>query len=86
MVKPSELLQDFGMIRITFEHAEICPLGRFVLLSVSVHCDNTVESADNTYIFLLFVDMTNLKPDICLTQWLRRVLDNVLEALCSGSV
>jgi len=34
-----------------------------------------------TYIFLLFMDMANLKPDIFLIQWSRWIRHNVLEAL-----
>jgi hypothetical protein len=34
-----------------------------------------------TYIFLLFIDMTNLKPDVFLAERSRRVVDNVFEAL-----
>jgi len=37
--------------------------------------------AQYTYIFLLFVDVTNLKPDVCLAQRLWWILDNVLKAL-----
>jgi len=37
--------------------------------------------AQFTHILLLFVDVTNLKPDVCLAQRLWRVLDNVLKAL-----
>ena len=34
-----------------------------------------------TYVFLLFVHVTNLEPDVLLVEWSGRVGDDVLEAL-----
>jgi hypothetical protein len=36
-----------------------------------------------TYIFLLFVDMSDLEPDVFLGERTRRVIDDVVEALNS---
>lgn len=33
------------------------------------------------YIFLLFINMSNLEPDVFFIQWTWRIIDNILEAL-----
>ncbi len=38
------------------------------------------------YVFLLLMDVSNLKPDILLGQWSGRIRNNVLEALNCKSV
>ena len=35
----------------------------------------------STYVFALFVDVANLKPNILFGQWSWGVLDNIFEAL-----
>lgn len=35
MMQPAELLQDLGMMRVTFEYAEVRLLGGFILKDVS---------------------------------------------------
>jgi hypothetical protein len=39
-----------------------------------------------TYIFLLLMNVTDLEPNVLFSQWARRVIDNVLEALRNKSV
>ena len=34
-----------------------------------------------TYVFALFMNVTNLEPNILFGQWPRGILDNILEAL-----
>lgn len=39
-----------------------------------------------THVFLLFVDMADLEPDVLFTEWPWRIADNVFEALSIVSV
>jgi hypothetical protein len=40
----------------------------------------------NSYIFLLFMYVTNLEPNVLLGKWTRRIIHNVFEALYSKLV
>jgi hypothetical protein len=43
--------------------------------------DPAIGALGRFELFLLFVHMSNLEPDVLLGQWARRVGDNVLEAV-----
>jgi len=82
MMQPSELLQDLGVVGVAVEDAHVSALSRIILdrvLVVVTRCDEW-----SPYLFLLLVNMTNLEPNVFFTQWARRVIDNVLEALHHG--
>ena len=83
MIKPTQLLKNFGMLRITFEDAHICCFGRFVLQD-GQRSPSGPETA--TYVFLLLVDVPNLKPDVGLIQWMGWTIDNVLKALLGSAM
>lgn len=67
------------MFWVSVQHPTICALGTFVLqMAVS---DEGQKHKSATHIFLLFMHMANLKPDVFFIQRPRRILDDVLEAL-----
>jgi hypothetical protein len=71
------------MFWVSVQHPTICALGTFVLQKAVSKEDHKDKSA--TYIFLLFVHMANLEPDVFFVQRPRRVLHDVLEALSKVS-
>lgn len=80
MVKPAQLLENLGVVGVTFKHASVGGLGRVVLQGTLV-LNRRWDQIVATYILLLFVHVTNLEPDVFLAQRLRRVGHNVTEAL-----
>lgn len=80
MMEPAELLQDLGMMWIAVKDAEVGMFRSFVLMGLLARFRSKCVT-QCTHILLLFVNVTDLEPDICLAQRLRRILDNVLEAL-----
>jgi hypothetical protein len=70
MMQPSELLKDLGMIRIAVKHTSVCSFGVVILKCVKTGNDDLL--GDSTYVFLLFVNMTDLEPDIFFGQGRRR--------------
>ena len=78
-MQPAKLLEDFSMIGITLENT---PIGKFgVVILQYVRVARTRLRIVSTYVFLLFVHMTNLEPDVFLSQrrWWKR--HNISEAL-----
>lgn len=67
------------MIGIAIKHTPVGELGIVILRCVR-HVVS-ISSGGPTHIFLLLVNVTNLKPDVLLCQWRRRIRDNVFEAL-----
>ena len=70
------------MVGIAFQNACVCGLGGVVLRKVLVEVRHERRLA-STYIFLLLMHVTNLEPDVFLTERLWRIRDNVAEALGS---
>jgi hypothetical protein len=62
VMKPSQLLKNLGMIRVSFENAVVSRLCAVI-------------------IFLLFVHMTDLEPDVFFGQGSWRRVDDIFEAL-----
>jgi hypothetical protein len=82
MMQPPKLLQDLCMIGVTVEHPSVCSLGG-VELSNHQQMEVGRLGRERPYVFLLFVNMTNLEPDILFSQRSRRIVDNVFETLDS---
>ena len=66
------------MIGVSFEHTSVSHFGRLVLDNVS-EMPPPLERGTN--IFLLLMNVTNLKPYVLLCQRPRRVGDYIFEAL-----
>lgn len=64
VMQPSKLLQNLGVIGIAFKHTHVSCLCIVILHIISI----VQMSVGDTHIFLLLVNMTNLKPDILLGQ------------------
>jgi hypothetical protein len=66
------------VIRVTLEDTAVCALCRVKLRLLAV-----LSSQDGrpTYLFLLFIHVTDLEPNILLGEWARWVGHNVFEAL-----
>lgn len=83
MMQPAELLQNLGMVGISIEHTAICQFGGIILQTVSMGCP--FSGLGLSYVFLLFVDVANLKPDILLGEGPGWILNDVFEALLRRS-
>jgi hypothetical protein len=68
------------VVGVAFENACVCRLGGVVLYKMSVDIRQQYELC-STYVFLLLVHVTNLEPNVFLAERLRRIGDNVAEAL-----
>lgn len=79
MMEPAQLLQNLGVVGVTFEDAVVSHLRIFKLASVSTRSSGPVTG--NTYIFLLLMNVANLKPDIFFCERRRRRVHDVLETL-----
>jgi len=79
MIQPSQLLENLCVIWITVKHAAICTFGIVILWIVSLETRQIEVEA--TYVFLLLVNVSNLKPDILFGEWSWWNGDNVAEAL-----
>lgn len=68
------------MVGVAFKNACVCRLGGVVLYKTLVekrqHHNNW-----STYVFLLLMHVANLEPNVFLAERLRRVGDDVAEAL-----
>ena len=81
VVKPAQLLKDLGVIGVTFENASVSRLGRVVLRKVSGLPWEVSGVA--TYVFLLFMHVSDLEPNILLAERLWWVRHYIAEALWS---
>lgn len=87
MVQPTELLENLGVVGRVVEDALISRFSAVELKSWSVADQSvTCRRKLGTYVFLLLVDVANLKPDVLLCQGARRGMDNVFEALLTNCV
>jgi len=80
-MEPAQLLEDLRVIWIALENASVGRLGRVVLCKISGM--TWWKRGAVTYIFLLFMHVSNLEPDVLLTERLWWVRHNVAEALWS---
>jgi hypothetical protein len=83
VMQPAELLEDLGVIRIPVEHPPVRQFGVIVLFDLLGAAGETQR--DFTHICVLFIDMSNLEPDIFFRQRGGRDRTNVSEALHSVS-
>jgi hypothetical protein len=81
VVKPTQLLKDLGVIGIAFENARVCRLGRVVLWKISGM--PWWQHGVTTYVFLLFMHVSDLEPNVLLAERLWRVRHYIAEALWS---
>ena len=72
------------MIGVSLEHAPICSFRRVVLPLVSI--SEMMHEDGAWYVFLLFVNMSNLEPNILFSQRSGGICNNVFEALIRRSV
>ena len=77
MMQPAELLEHFRMFGVTIENPPVSCFGAFKLYNISA----APEWTEHTYVFLLFMDMTNLKPYVFFVQWSWRIRYNIFETL-----
>lgn len=82
-MQPTKLLQYFRMVGVAIQHALVCRLCSLELLrlSVSVWPFLTGTMRLVAYIFLLFVNVADLEPNVFLGKGTRWVVDDVFEAL-----
>lgn len=80
VMEPSELLQHLGVVRVTLKHTLIGGLSAIILLQDLVITHVSVMAV-KTYVFLLFMNVTDLEPDVFLRKRRRRRVHNVFEAL-----
>ena len=78
-MEPAKLLQHFGVVGIRLKHPHICVFGGIVL-NPGVNTEPLLRGA-RTYVFLLLVNMADLKPYVFLGQRSRRVRDDIAETL-----
>jgi hypothetical protein len=83
VMEPAQLLQDFGVVRVTVEDAVVSHLRIFKLASVRTRHRGAATA--NTYVFLLLMNVANLKPDILFRERRRRRVHDVLETLRGSS-
>lgn len=82
VMQPTELLQDLGVVRVSIKHSSVSILGRLILRNPLERVRDLRSRRDSrAYVFLLLVDMANLKPDVLFRQWARWVRDDVFETL-----
>ena len=79
-MQPAELLQDLCVVRVSIENPSVSCFGR-VVLHIRCQQEPGTSILRFTHVFALFMNMTNLEPDVFLSQWPWWILDNVLEAL-----
>jgi hypothetical protein len=79
VVQPSELLEDLRVIGRLVQHALVGSLGTVKLREGQSR--HHFQGLEESYIFLLLVDMANLEPYVLLGQGTRRGANDVLEAL-----
>jgi hypothetical protein len=79
MMEPSQLLKHLRMVGITLEDPAVSAFCRFELSRTLAMISHW--SCGCTNLFLLFVHVPNLEPDIFLGERAGRVGDDVLEAL-----
>lgn len=82
-MQPAELLQYFRVLRISLKDSSVGSLCSLVLKR-KLTLDKVRSSISETHVFLLLVNMADLKPNIFLSQWPRRVGHNIFEALWEG--
>ena len=75
MIQPPELLKDFGMCGIVGDDAFIGILGADVLKFPKVS-KNKDGKRQLPYIFLLFVNMPDLEPNVGVCQRAGRIAEN----------
>lgn len=81
-MQPAKLLKHFSVLRIAVKHSSVRSFGAFVLQG----CQKSYSRRDTfTHIFLLFMNVADLEPDVLLVKWSRWIGNNVLEALSSKS-
>lgn len=81
MMKPTKLLEDLGVVGRVVENSLIRGFGAIKLQRLSINSAWHFAMKAATYVFLLFVNMADLEPDVLLGQGSGRRVDNVLEAL-----
>lgn len=70
------------MIRLSLKHPSVRSLCSVIL---DLPLAPTGGARDTTYVFLLLVNMANLKPNVLLGERSRGIVDNVFEALMQFS-
>lgn len=79
-MEPAELLEDLCVVFIVLKDTLVCFLCRDKLIGMlAISLD--FEASWATHVFLLLVNVADLKPDVFLLQWTRRIVHNVPEAL-----
>jgi hypothetical protein len=81
-MEPAKLLKDLCVLWIAIKHAAVCCFGVVELFFVS---EQIQKDTEETHIFLLLVDVSNLEPDVFFCQWSWWIMYNILEALCGIS-
>lgn len=82
MVQPSQLLKDLRVVGVTVKDPAVSALCSLELSHVSAM--KQLLCLGDTNLLLLFVNMSNLEPDVLFRQWARGVGNNVFEALPEG--
>lgn len=70
MMQPAQLLEDLGVVGRVIENPLVCSSGTLELQIVTTFASNLAFL--ETHIFLLLMDVTNLEPDVFLSQRTRR--------------
>ena len=78
MIKPTELLKDLCMSRVVSNNALI-GIFRADMLMAGSEIVRNVRIIRTAYVFLLFVNMADLEPDVCMGERAGRVPENAVE-------
>ena len=78
VIKPTELLKDLGMSRVVGDNTLIGIL-RADMLMVGSELVINIQIIRAAYVFLLFVNMADLEPDVCMGERAGRVPENAVE-------
>lgn len=86
VVEPSELLKNLGVVWLPLQHTFVrrsrrIKLTRSVQQRTPTRNIKTEDGRVSAYLFLLFMDMADLEPDVFFGEGSRGVVDDVFEAL-----
>lgn len=77
-MQPAKLLQNLCMVRVSLQYSSV---GTFCSLVLNFALAMARLLNADTYVFLLFVNMADLKPDILFCEWPGRIGNDPFEAL-----
>lgn len=86
MVQPTQLLKNLGVVGRLIQHSLVRRLGTIKLRDNISMLREKRKNQAVAHIFLLFMNMSNLEPNVLLGQRSRGGIDNIFKALQNSSV